>query len=518
MRAVYVSCIADPYLDVAINLKKEKDIEPIYWIGDIDSAKEDDDVKKAVLETFPGISYQGYFDAWHGVFNREIEEKANTEGIDVDFLRNYASQEFQALSMMDRLDYDRKSFCFMERERYFIRLVRMWMAMFDIYKPDIVIAANNPHRVFDYVLYLVCKYRSVRFISSTYTRIMGRMLMVEDFANPHCIADIFDEAYEKALQKKLTMESLPDDIRKSIDKLSQSYDKAKPYYMSSFVRLNSKNKNLWFLLQRFMKYHSLFGDNSIFKGQKLTIYKNSKYKIEDWRFSLWKWYAMRRDANKYRKKLYNHYCSLVEEVSLDVPYVIFFLHYQPEENTSPNGDIFVNQYLCILTLLKNLPNNVMVYVKEHPHMFMSHRQGQTKRIRDFYDDLAAIPRVRLVNFAQDSYSLIDKAMAVSTVTGTVGWEAAVRKKPVILFGLIWFERMPGVIRVYDEKDAKRIYDFIKNFRYDEHAMLAYLEVFAQKSYTAYNYSGRKALTGYSHDNSVNNISKALKNIIFKDEK
>ena len=105
---------------------------------------------------------------------------------------------------------------------------------------------------------------------------------------------------------------------------------------------------------------------------------------------------------------------------------------------------------------------MMIYVKEHPHQFMSHMQGQTKRIKEFYDDLAAIPRVKLINFRMDSFSLMSNAMAVATV-------------------------------------------------------LAYLYTFAQKSYTGYNYKGYKELTGYTHEESVDNIFNALKGVIFKEE-
>ncbi len=516
MRAVYVCCIADPYLDVALRLKKEKGIEPVYWIGDISSPN--DDAEALLKAKLPETTYQGYNEAWHGVFPREIEEAALSETIDIDFLRSFISEEFQSLSMMDRLDYDRKSFCFMERERYFISLVRKWQAFIKIYKPDIVIAANNPHRVFDHALYLVCKYKGIRFISSIYAQVYGRMIMLEDFRKPNCVGDVMDEAYANNLQNEVAESSLPEDIRKNYERLQKDYEEARPDYMVSFNTLNSKNKNYFFLFRRFAADHSLFGKDSLLKGQERTIYKNGKSKIENWRFSLWDWYSMRKKADKYKKLLYNHYDEISEEPPLNVPYVAFFLHYQPEENTSPNGDIFANQFLCVLTLLKNLPDNVMVYVKEHPHMFMSHRQGQTKRIIDFYDDLAAIPRVRLVNFSMDSFRLISNAMAVSTVAGTAGWEASVKQKPVIVFGICWYERMKGVLRITDDESAKGIYKFIQNYKFDRHAILAYLYTLAQKSYKAYNYRGYKEITGYSHEESVENIYNALNAVIFKNSK
>lgn len=513
MRAVYICCIGDPYLDVAIRLKKEKDIEPIYWIGDMASTH--DDTMEILKKEFPGVPFQGYFEAWHGVFLHDVEEAYLAEGIDIDFMRRFVSEEIQSLSMMDREDYDRQGFNFMERERFFITLARKWMAFFRLYNPDIVIAANNPHRIFDHVLYLVCKYKGIKYITSMYTQMVGRMLMLEDFRKPNCVGEIIDEAYARNLKKDIEVASLPKDIQDNYNRLHKGYEDAKPYYMASFDKLNSKNKNMLFLFRRFMKGHSwLSGKNSIINGQKRTIYKNAKYRPEDWHFSIWEWYSMRKKADKYKKYLFNHYNSISENASLEVPYVAFFLHYQPEENTCPNADIFANQYLCILTLLRNLPENVMIYVKEHPHQFMSHMQGHTKRIKEFYDDLAAIPRVKLINFSMDSFSLMSNAIAVSTVAGTAGWEAAVKGKPVIVFGISWYERMKGVLRVTDDESAKGIYDFIQNYKFDNHAILAYLQTFAEQSYTAYNYVGYKELTGYTHEESVENIYNALCGVIF----
>lgn len=517
MKAIYVCCIADPYLDVAVRLKEEKGIEPVYWIGAIGSSQED--VETPLKNAFPNITYHGYIEAWHGVFPKEVEDVYSEEGIEIDFLKRFMPEEFQSLSMMDRLDYDRKSFNFMERERFFIMLVRKWMAVFRLYKPDIVIAANNPHRVFDHVLYLLCKYRGIRFISSMYTHFVGRMIMLDDFRKTNIIGEIMDDAYMHNMQKEVSISSLPKDIQENYNRLHKSYQDAKPYYMNSFDKQNAQNKNYLFLFRRFLKGHSLFkGENSLLNGQKRTIYKNGALKPEDWHFSLWEWYSMRKKADKYKEFLLNHYSSISENPTLDVPYVAFFLHYQPEENTCPNADIFANQYLCILSLLKNLPKDVMIYVKEHPHQFMSHRQGQTRRIKEFYDDMAAIPRVKLINFSMDSFSLMENALAVSTVAGTAGWEAAVKGKPVIVFGISWYERMKGVLRVTDDESAKHIYEFIQNYKFDNHSILAYLSTFAQKSYTAYNYFGYKELTGYTHEESVENIYNALNAVIFKKDK
>ena len=86
-----------------------------------------------------------------------------------------------------------------------------------------------------------------------------------------------------------------------------------------------------------------------------------------------------------------------------------------------------------------------------------------------------------------------------------------------MYGMSWYVRMKGVMRVTDDESAKHVYEFIQNYKFDNQAVLAYLYTFAQKSYTGYNYKGYKELTGYTHEESVDNIFNALKGVIFKEE-
>lgn len=515
MNAIYSCCIADPFLDVARKLEAERCITPVYWVGDIASADYNEETEALIKEAYPQIVYQGFFDAWHGIFSPEIMEKSSQMYVDIDFLNSFSSQELQALSMMDRLDYDHKSFNYMERESYFLNLVKRWLCVINEYKPEVVISAVNPHRVFDYVLYLLCQYKGIKFVSFQFSIYgAGRIFPLLNFSEPDAMEKLIRENYEKNLHKTYRQEMLPDDFKRELHKLNATYDEARPSYMKAHDVNDIKNRKMLFLFKKFMKTHHVFGKHNIFsEGQTKTIYKNSKYNIEDTRFSLWDWYRERKDALKYNKMLHAYYDQISSIVPLDKKYIIFFLHYQPEATTSPCGGIFANQSLCVETLLKNTPNDVYVYVKEHPNQFMSHMQGHTKRIKRFYDDLIKNPRVKFVPLEMDSFSLIENSIAVSTITGTVGWESVVRKKPVIIFGVIWYECMRGVLRVKDDESAAKIYEFIKNYEYSEQALYAYLYTFSQHTIQAYHYSTYKKLTGISHDDSVDRLVQSISSLL-----
>ena len=185
------------------------------------------------------------------------------------------------------------------------------------------------------------------------------------------------------------------------------------------------------------------------------------------------------------------------------------MHYQPEATTSPSGDLFVNQLLGVETILKNTPNNWFVYVKEHPQQFQNHLNGHTNRIKEMYSDLLKSRRVRLIPLERDSFSIMKNAMAVATVTGTVGWEAVMHRIPVIVFGLIWYENMPGVLRVTDSASAANIKTFIENYYFDEHKVLAYLMSVSNNTVRAYHYRGEKERGQVGEDETVENLEKLI---------
>jgi capsule polysaccharide export protein KpsC/LpsZ len=218
---------------------------------------------------------------------------------------------------------------------------------------------------------------------------------------------------------------------------------------------------------------------------------------------------LKAKANANKNKLKKYYDSLVTEPDFGVPYVIVNLHYQPEMTSSPCGDIFVDQRLCIEVLAKHLPADYLIYVKEHPSQFYAQNEGHTGRIPQFYDDLLAYPQVRLLPLHCDPFLLFRNAKAVATVTGTSGWEAMMLGKPVIIFGLAWYEKYAGVLKIVDEKSAAHITRFIENFEFDERDLLAYLNAFGNISVRAYAQYGMKERMNQDEAECVSNLAACI---------
>jgi hypothetical protein len=186
------------------------------------------------------------------------------------------------------------------------------------------------------------------------------------------------------------------------------------------------------------------------------------------------------------------------------PYVIFPLHYQPEATTMPRAGVFYDHLYTIELLSRYLPLDWEIYVKENPHQFNPALEGETGRLLRLYRDALKFPRVRFVSTDTDPFSLIDNAKAVITITGTMGWEALVRKKPVICFGPNWYDSFSNsVLRIKTTEDLRGMVSFIKQHQYNEAKLFAYLKAVEKNSFIAVFRRGLKDRLKISQEESVN---------------
>lgn len=508
---IYINCWTEPWIGVAHKLKEQYNYNPVWWIG-----YTKDNSRQIIPQHFPEIIYQGDVDAWKGRFPKEVEDKASYYYLDVDFLKQHAHQELQAIKMMDRMDDDLHSFNFMERQRHFRNMLKQWMAAIDLVKPDLVISTAIPHRLYDYVLFWLCEEKGIPFLTIQHTQFAGRFYFSKnDFFT---INNKFVEDWHIYEKENNLLEKLPDDIRLRYEDVKKDYAIAAPAYMEKEAKREKRERSRLYILKRWIRKFStvyrpyLFGqpaDNAVIGHSAYDKRANKKYEESEGNIYIRERMLLR--ANKYKDQLKKIYESLCEKPDYDEKFVSFFFHYQPEATTCPGGDIFVDQRLCVELLLKYLPKDWKIYVKEHPHQFIRNRIGHTSRMRDLYDDLYINERVKLISTEVDTFELIKHAQAVSTITGTVGWEAIVRHKPVIAFGLCWYENYSrGVLRITDERSAMNMHQFIESYQYDEHSLLAYLASVGKNTKMAYYFkAAHKDHIQLSEDECVKNLVDAI---------
>lgn len=104
------------------------------------------------------------------------------------------------------------------------------------------------------------------------------------------------------------------------------------------------------------------------------------------------------------------------------------------------------------------------------------------RPRAYYKELKKIPNVKLMNPNLSSFGLIQKAKLITTITGTVGWEAVQLKKPVITFGDIFYNKLSMVKRCRTiDRLPYLVQEQLYNFHYNEEEMINYLSAMIEDS-------------------------------------
>jgi len=237
-------------------------------------------------------------------------------------------------------------------------------------------------------------------------------------------------------------------IKSYIRNVSGEYRDAIPWYVKKEKERDKLERN------KFKKLIKLFYINkwpsylnkifSLRKVNRNNYFKRSGYLIEE---SSMTNFELRRLNSKSKKKieqLKKIYESMCQTVSLDQKYLYFSLHYQPEETSSPSGDIYVDQWLVINMISCLLPKGWKLYIKEHPSQFMFGMGGYMGRTTDFYEDINKFKNVIMIDSKINQFKLIDNAKAVVVLTGASGLEAILRGIPALVFGYAWYRNCPGV--------------------------------------------------------------------------
>lgn len=121
-------------------------------------------------------------------------------------------------------------------------------------------------------------------------------------------------------------------------------------------------------------------------------------------------------------------------------YYVYPVHFHPESSTSILAPNYTDELNNIINIAFSLPIGTMLYVKEHISAY-------ALQTTEFYRRVSQIPNVKLLRPSVDIKRLMADAEGVITITGTAGFEALLLGRPVYCFGDVFYERLPGVIRV-----------------------------------------------------------------------
>lgn len=249
----------------------------------------------------------------------------------------------------------------------------------------------------------------------------------------------------------------------SISSKDDSFDQnlfipQKPDYLKLNDKIIAKKSSLKGLFSRFIK---IFTSKYFDKDDITLLSRFNFYRI---------FIPFRTEVYKHLYKCFIPRCN-AEDLK-GKKFILLTLHKQPEASIDVLGRYIEDQAANIRNIWKQLPSDCYLVVKEH-----SNAVGD--RSLSFYNDLLKLDRIVFVDEKEDSYSLLDICLAVVTVSGTIGYEAALlNKKALVLCDVFFkfsnvkkitiedFKHSQNIMFLLDELPLKEIDDHkLKSFIY-----------------------------------------------------
>ena len=359
---------------------------------------------------------------YHDVMNQEIKSephylKSFEEKYDIDLWQ---------LAKNDRIfiDYYNTFHKFSDHEISEImeKECRLFEEILDEVKPDFFITtetAYRPHHLF----YLLCKKKGIKVL----------MLNAANWGNHYYISenyhklDNFNELFTNRKALPTTFNNIQNRLESKI--LSKKVSK---FYQS---HKNSKIKLMQAAFQLLV-----LSDNSNEKTH-YTYYGRKKLKVllSEINNSIKRWY---------RKKYIDQ--NFLQEIIDDKPFIFLPLQQEPERSLLLSAPDYKNQIETVEYVSKCLPENFLLFVKEHP------TQGSGRDWREIsqYKALQNNPKVRLIHPSVPADEIIKKSKLVISVSGTIALESAFLNTPSITIADNDYTLIPSISRLNSKNELQ----------------------------------------------------------------
>lgn len=152
-------------------------------------------------------------------------------------------------------------------------------------------------------------------------------------------------------------------------------------------------------------------------------------------------------SEEYSKRLQTFAASFtraydrLEDIGDDREIVFYPLHQEPEATLSYMSEFMANQVATIENILKCLGPHQVLVVKEHPVDKGALLRPKFRAVRDACSALRYLPA------EVPGRAVLARCERVVTLTSTVGWEAANLGKSVCVMGEIFYDDLPGILRI-----------------------------------------------------------------------
>lgn len=384
---------------------------------------------------FPNLNAKKFI--WYNPKALDEVDWSKIRPLDAKVIDSMRDAECVYMNMLNRAERKR-SLPYQERKREYLQCLRYWNHVFEE-GVDLFFSNEVPHFGFGYVPYMFCKKKNIPVLFFQNMRLVKDALFLsEDWENPvPDLPSIFEDLRNKYGDH-------PVELSKQFEEYFESQTNKEdptPWHMKGKKAYVPKNDHAPLLSRLPRKIMPLIRDILLFIPRRLSI----KY----WRRHFITWDRLSRV-----RELFKFYDSHASTPDINKRFVYLALHMQPEATTCPMAGAYVDQFLMVQMLNDLLPDDILIYVKEHPDQGKRRCDLSCRNI-PFYEDIVACKKVRLIPRTFSTFKLMENAEIVVTATGSPGFEALFRGTPVIMFGHRFFQHAPGVFHIHTVEDCRK---------------------------------------------------------------
>lgn len=353
-----------------------------------------------------------------------------------EILNEYADRNLNAALLSD---YERAEIygIWGERDNNFFE--RLKSALLSYFK-EIFIRHNidtvlyeNVSNTFSYFAFFVAEKYGASYCGLSGSRLPGRFTITADPLNDNVPAEIFRSIRSGEHVVESKVRAWCEEYLANIENIIPDYMKINGLDNTSLIKKYAKFDNV----ERIMTVLRHAGDDSYHAfqvGNPVRTYANLFLRSVHRKFKL--------------HKIKGQYDTPLEGES----FLLYPMHFHPESSTSILAVTYLDEYEVIRNIAFNLPQGMKLYVKDHI-------SGWGNPSIDFYRKTSKLPNVRLLSPNEPTKQLIKLSAGVITLTSTVGYEALLLKKRVLLFGRVFYEFHKGVTPI---KNPANLHHLIKS--------------------------------------------------------
>lgn len=325
--------------------------------------------------------------------------------IDENLLNKMSRYESMIYELMERKEVNQNQYApktFETRRNLYHKYLRFVYNLMLKNEINLCLLMTIPHEPIAYILYSLCKALNIPVIMMTHFLEASRKYLLQDIDHSkEEIVELYKELKKEYKGKEIDEIHLEKDLQELFDlqiggKVDANYLKVKDTYAA-----RSK---------MYIKY--IFNTGSI-SGIKLKLKAIVSRIYEELRF----------------RSLMIYYNKITTAPDFKEKYIFMALQYQPEMTTAPMAGWYHDQILIAEIVAYYMPEDCYLYIKEHPNQNKLHNRSKA-----YYNQLASIPRVKLIRRDISTFNLQKSAQALVTGTGTVAMECQFKLKPVLVFG------------------------------------------------------------------------------------